>query len=77
MTFDATLGAAHALPGDTPKQPFAFVAVGGGGGSPHLKVVGGGGGNGVDESLQGLFINVTFLQRKQRYVETCECWVRN
>lgn len=65
MAFDSTLGAAHALPGNTPEQPFAFVAVGGGGGGPHLKVVGGGGGNGVDQSLQGLFINVTFLQRAQ------------
>lgn len=65
MAFHTTLGAAHALPGDAPEQPLAFVAVGGGGGGPHLKVVWGGGGNGVDQSLQGLFINMTFLQRAQ------------
>lgn len=61
MAFDAALRAAHALPGDTPKQPLAFVAVGGCGGSPHLKVVWGSGGDGVEQSLQGLFIDMTFL----------------
>lgn len=66
MAFDTTLGAAHALPSDTPEQPLAFIAVGRGGGSPHLKVVRGCGGNGVDQSLQGLFIDVTFLQRAER-----------
>lgn len=66
VAFDAALGAAHALSGDTPKQSLTFVAVGGGGGCPHLKVVWSSGGDGVDQSLQGLFINVTFLQRARR-----------
>lgn len=70
MAFDATFRAAHALSGNTPKQPLTFIAVGGGGGRPHLKVVWSSGGDGVDQSLQGLFINVTFLQRatKARHV---------
>ena len=66
MAFDTALGAAHALPGDPPKQPLAFIAVGGGGGRPHLKVVWCGGRDGVDQSLQGLFINVTFLKNKTK-----------
>lgn len=66
MAFDATLRAAHALPGDTPKQPLTFIAIRWGGGRPDLKVVWSGGGDGVDQSLQGLFINVTFLQTTHR-----------
>lgn len=66
VAFDATLGAAHALSGNTPKQPLAFIAVSWGGGCPHLKVVWGGGGDGVDQCLQGLFIDVTFLSRAWR-----------
>lgn len=61
VALHATLGAAHALPCNTPQQPLAFVAVGGGGGGPHFKVVWGGGGNGVNQSLQRLFVNVAFL----------------
>lgn len=63
VAFDAALRAAHALSGDTPQQPLAFVAVGWGGGCPNLEVVWSGGGDGVDQSLQGLFVNVTFLQK--------------
>lgn len=66
VAFHAALGAAHALSGDTPEQPLALVAVGGRGGCPHLEVVWSSGGDGVDQSLQGLFINVTFLQRARR-----------
>lgn len=66
VAFDATLRAAHALSGDTPQQPLTFIAVGGGGGCPHLKVVWGGGGDGVDQSLQGLFINMTLLQKTKK-----------
>lgn len=62
VAFHAALGAAHALPCNTPQQPLTFVAVGGGGGGPHFKVVWGGGGNGVNQSLQRLLINVAFLQ---------------
>ena len=51
MTFDPALGAAHALAGDAPQQALALVAVGGRGGSPHLKVVRRGAGDGVDQSL--------------------------
>lgn len=40
MALDATLRAAHALTGDAPQQPLTLMAVGGGGGRPHLKVVG-------------------------------------
>lgn len=47
MALDTALGAAHALPGDAPQQPLALVAVGGGGGRPHLEVVGRGTGDGV------------------------------
>jgi len=47
VTLDAALGAAHALPGDAPQQPLALVAVGGGGGRPHLEVVGRRAGDGV------------------------------
>lgn len=66
VAFDAALGAAHALSRDAPEQPLAFVAVGGGGGGPHLEVMWRSGGDGVDQSLQSLFINMTFLQRAQR-----------
>ena len=66
VAFDAALRAAHALSGDAPEQPLAFVAVGGGGGGPNLEVVWRSGGDGVDQSLQSLFINMTFLQRAQR-----------
>lgn len=62
MAFDAALRAPHALPGDAPQQPLAFVAVCRRGGSPDLKVMRRGAGYGVDESLQGLLINVTLLQ---------------
>lgn len=61
VAFDAALRAAHALAGDTPQQPLTFVAVGGSGGRPHLKVVWSGGGDGVDQSLQSLFINMALL----------------
>lgn len=47
VALDAALGAAHALPGDAPEQPLALVAVGGGGGRPHLEVVGRRAGDGV------------------------------
>lgn len=63
VAFDAALRAAHALTGDTPQQPLTFIAVGGGGRCPHLKVVWSSGGDGVDQSLQGLFINMALLQR--------------
>lgn len=69
VTFDATLGATHALSSDTPQQPLAFVAVGGGGGGPHLKIVRGGGGDRVDQGLQGLFIHVALLQREENKCE--------
>lgn len=62
VAFDATLRAAHALTCNTPQQPLTFVAVGGGGGSPHFKVVRSSGRNGVNQSLQRLFINMAFLQ---------------
>ena len=51
VTFDPTLGASHALAGDTPQQPLTLIAVGGRGGRPHLKVMGRGAGDGVDQSL--------------------------
>ena len=66
VAFDTTFRAAHALAGNTPKQPLTFIAVGGGGGCPNFKVVWSGGGDGVDQSLQGLFINMAFLQGPQR-----------
>lgn len=66
VAFDATLRAAHALAGDAPQQPLTFITVGGGGGCPHLKIVWGSGGDGVDQSLQGLFINMALLQRARR-----------
>lgn len=62
MAFDSTLGATHALASDPPQQSFALVAVGGGSGSPHLKVMRGGAGDGVYESLEGLLIHMTLLQ---------------
>lgn len=62
MALDPTLGAAHALSSDAPQKPLALVAVGGCGGRPHLKVMWCGTGNGVDQSLQGLLIDVTLLQ---------------
>lgn len=48
VAFNAALRAAHALPCDAPQQPLAFVAVRGGGGSPHFKVMWSGGGDGVN-----------------------------
>lgn len=66
MAFDTAFRAAHALAGDAPQQPLTLVAVGGCGGCPHLKVVWSGGGDGVDQSLEGLLINMALLQRPQR-----------
>lgn len=60
--FDPTFSAAHTLPGDAPQQALTFIAVGGRGGRPDLKVVGRGAGDGVDQSLQGLFVHVGFLR---------------
>lgn len=62
MAFDATLRAAHALPGDAPQESLTLVAVGGGGGRPHLKVMWSGAGDGIDECLQGLLIDMTLLR---------------
>lgn len=61
MALDTTLGAAHALASDTPQQPLALIAVSGRGGGPHLKVVRRGAGDGVNESLQGLLVDVDLL----------------
>lgn len=61
VTFHPALQALHALPCDAPQQPFAFVAVGGRGGRPDLKVVWGSGRNGVDQCLQRLLENMHFL----------------
>lgn len=63
VAFDSTLCAAHALASDPPQQPLAFVAVGGCGGCPHLEVVWGGAGYGIDESLKGFLIHMTFLEK--------------
>ena len=62
MAFDATFRAAHALACDTPQESLTFIAISGGGGCPHLKVVRSSGGDGVDQSLQGLLINMALLQ---------------
>lgn len=62
MALDTALSAAHALASDTPQQPLALVAVSGRGGRPHLEVVRRGAGNGVNESLQGLLVDVDLLQ---------------
>lgn len=48
MALDATLAAAHALPGKAPEQAFTLIAVGGCRGRPDLKVVGRGARDGVD-----------------------------
>lgn len=64
MTFDPALRATHPLTGNAPQQPLALITVGGRGGRPHLKVVWRGGGDGVDQSLEGLLINVALLQRE-------------
>lgn len=62
MAFDSTLGTAHALASNPPQQPLTLVAVGGGSGSPHLKVVRCGAGDGVYEGLEGLLIDMALLQ---------------
>lgn len=61
VNFDPAFCAAHSLPGDAPQQTLALVAVGGRGGRPHFKVVRCGAGDGVDQSLQGLFVDVVSL----------------
>lgn len=66
MTFDATLRTAHALASDTPQQSLTFIAICGRGCCPHLKVVWSSGGDGVDQSLQRLFIDVALLQKKNK-----------
>lgn len=66
MHFNPALGAAHALPGNAPEQALALVAVCGRGGGPNLKVMGCGAGDGVDESLQGLLVDVVLLQEAGR-----------
>lgn len=63
MHFDPTLGTSHTLPGDAPQQTLTLIAVGGRGGRPHLKVVGRGARDGVDKSLQGLFVHMVFLSQ--------------
>lgn len=81
VTLDATLGAAHALSSDAPQKSLALVAVGGGGGRPHLKVVWCSTGNGVNQSLQGLLIDVTLLHGhnkstgKWKTVLNCKIWM--
>lgn len=62
VALNTALGAAHALASDAPQQPLALIAVSGRGGGPHLKVVRCGAGDGVNESLQGLFVDVDLLQ---------------
>lgn len=59
--FDPALRTAHTLAGDAPQQTLALVAVGGRGGSPHLKIVWRGAGDGVDQSLQSLLVHMVFL----------------
>lgn len=48
MALDSTLAAAHALPGNAPKQTFTLIAVGWGSGCPDFKVVGCSARDGVD-----------------------------
>ncbi len=61
MALDPALGAPDPLPGQSPQQALALVAVCGGGGRPQQEVVWGGGGDRVDQRLQGLFVHVQFL----------------
>lgn len=63
MALNAALSAAHALASNAPQQPLALIAVSGRGGGPHLEVVRRGAGDGVNESLEGLLVDVDLLQR--------------
>lgn len=69
MALDPTLGAAHALAGDSPQQPLTLIAIRWCGGSPHLKVMWRSAGYGVDESLQGLLVHMVLLQRGTLFIE--------
>lgn len=65
VALHAALGATHALSSNAPQQSLAFVAVGGSGGRPHLEIVWRSRRDGVDQSLQGLFVDMTLLQVAQ------------
>ncbi len=62
MALDATLSAAHTLPGDTPEKSFALVAIGGWRGRPENKVMRSCARDRIDQSLESFLVDMKFLQ---------------
>ena len=69
MALDPAFRATHPLTSDSPQQSLTLVAVCGCGGCPHLKIMWRSAGYGVDESLQGLLVNMVFLQEKRSFLK--------
>lgn len=65
MALDTTLRTTHALPGDSPQEPLTLIAVCRCSCCPHLEVMWRGAGYGVDKSLQGLLVDMIFLQKEE------------
>jgi len=66
MTLDPALSTPNALASNSPEEPFAFVTVGGRGGTPENKVMRRSTGDRVDEGLERLLVNVHFLWRMEK-----------
>lgn len=62
VTLHTTLGASDALSGNSPEKTFTFVAIGGTGCGPRLKVVRRSARYWVDKCLKCLLVHVRFLQ---------------
>lgn len=71
MALDTALCAPNTLSRKAPKKTFAFVAIGGTGGRPHLKVVWCSTRDRVDQRLQGFLVDVRLqffvVERGPRY----------
>lgn len=65
MALDTTLRTTHALPCDSPQEPLTLIAVCRCSRCPHLEVMWCGARYGVDKSLQGLLVDMIFLQKEE------------
>jgi hypothetical protein len=67
MTFNATFCTSNSLSSDSPKQTFAFITIRRTGSSPGLKIMGCRTWYRINQCLQSLLINMSFLLINKRW----------
>ena len=70
VALDTALGTAHPLPGDTPEETLALVAIGRRRGGPGDKLVRRRRGDRVDHRLQRFLVHVHLLRVQQRIAQS-------